>query len=334
VWIDGKLYKRHDKKKTRKGHYHGLCGALMVPCALYREAGVRNGATVVPLELDAGLMERMTPALANAVAHGYAQGPSRVVHEAMRSLHRAPPSRSTTERAATSIGAAMEDALHAIEPLIRAQEMLPEGACGISIGPDRTSVPMEEPAGPDKKPSSRTKPYVRAVPDPIEVNYRMAYVGTISVFDQDGRALVTRRYGLAGDREPMEMIDRLMADLRHMHAQEPTLPVVGLMDGSPEMWNLTRAGLRAEPSVKTWDEAIDRHHLMERLADGMRRARLNQGWRTKQLAAWSKQLDEDDGAIDEIEKYVISLRDGVYGDARVKLDEHVTFLANNKDRMR
>jgi hypothetical protein len=334
VWIDGKRYKRHDKTKLRNGHYHGLCGGLMVPCALFREADVRNGPTVVPLELDAGLMERMTPALANAVGHGYAWDPSRTTHEAMLVVHRVPPSRSTTERAAKRLGAAMEDAMDHIEPLIRVQETLPEGAVGISIGLDRTSVPMEEPASPDKKPSKRTAPYIRAVPAPIEVNYRMAYVGTLSVFDRDGRALLTRRYGIAGDRDPEELVARLQVDLRHLHAQDPSLSVVALMDGAPEMWKLVRAGLRAETSVSTWDEAIDWHHVTERFADAMRCAKLTKGWRDKQLAAWSKMLDEDDDAIDHIEQYIISLRDGACGDARVKLDDHVTFIANNKDRMR
>ena len=54
--IEGKLYRRHSKKMPH-GRYHGLCGTLMVPRALYREAGIRNGPTVVPLELDAGLVE-------------------------------------------------------------------------------------------------------------------------------------------------------------------------------------------------------------------------------------------------------------------------------------
>jgi len=167
LWIEGRHYKRHDKQKTSTVVYHGLCGPLDVARALYREAGVRNGPTVVPLELDAGLLEGMTPALAEAVAHGYAESPSRISNDYLRAAHRVPPSRSTTERAAKRLGAAMEEALDSIEPIIRAEETLPEGTCGISLGIDRTSVPMEEPAGPNKKPLTRTKPYLRAVPDPI-----------------------------------------------------------------------------------------------------------------------------------------------------------------------
>lgn len=129
-------------------------------------------------------------------------------------------------------------------------------------------------------------------------------------------------------------MDRLMADLRRHHAQDPTLQVAALMDGAPETWNLSRAALRAEPSVTTWNEGIDRHHLAERLANALREAHLTKGWREKQLEVWSTRLDEDDAAIDDIETYITSLRDGLRGEARKKLSEHVTYIANNKDRMR
>ena len=71
VRIEGIEYARHQEATVT---YHSLCGPLAVRRATYREVGEHNGATVVPLERAAGLIEGATPALAYRVALGYAQG--------------------------------------------------------------------------------------------------------------------------------------------------------------------------------------------------------------------------------------------------------------------
>jgi hypothetical protein len=58
---------------------------------------------------------------------------------------------------------------------------------------------------------ARMKPYQRAKPAPIDVNYRMAYVGTVSVIDDKGEALVTRRSAAEPDTEPEDIVNRMMA---------------------------------------------------------------------------------------------------------------------------
>lgn len=88
------------------------------------------------------------------------------------------------------------------------------------------------------------------------------------------------------------------------------------------------------PGLDGWFEAIDRHHLLERLGDALRRAGLPEPWRDKQLDDWNRELDKDDATIDRIEDYIRSLRDDLRGEARSKLSEHVVYLENNKDRMR
>ena len=59
---------------------------------------------------------------------------------------------------------------------------------------------MEEPrptgAPPTTRRKRRTTPYVRTRPAPVSVNDRMAYVGTVSVVDRAGAALVIRRYAI------------------------------------------------------------------------------------------------------------------------------------------
>jgi len=82
------------------------------------------------------------------------------------------------------------------------------------LGLDRTAVPMEEPISAGEAPATRRterqQPYVRKKPDPINVTYRMAYVGTLSFHDADGEALGTRYYTATAHESPMDQVVGLM----------------------------------------------------------------------------------------------------------------------------
>lgn len=335
VRIEGIAYARHQEGAVT---YHSLCGPLTVRRATYREVGEHNGPTVVPLDVAAGLIEGATPALAYRVALGYAQGPGRHAEEQMHADHRQPPSRSTLERLANAIGTAVTRTARRIEPLVRAAETLPAGARGVSVGIDRTTVPMEEarPAGTpsDTRRKRRTAPYVRAVPPPVDVKYRMAYVGTVSVVDAAGEALVTRRYAITGDDEPTDLVTRMMADVQRARAQAPRVRVGVIQDAAPELWTLLRDGLRAEARLRQWAEGIDRYHLNERLAEILRITEPDVTRRPPQLARWNDALDQDDGAIDRIARWVAEQISASEGDDLATLERHWTFLCNNNDRMR
>lgn len=337
VRIEGIAYGRHQEGAVT---YHSLCGplTLTVRRATYREVGEHNGPTAVALDLAAGLIEGATPALAYRVALGYAQGPGRHAEEQMHADHRQPPSRRTLERLAKAIGTAVTRTASRVEPLVRAAETLPEGARGVSVGIDRTTVPMEEErlAGspPDTRRKRRTAPYVRAVPPRVDVKYRMAYVGTVSIVEASGEALVTRRYAITGDDEPTDLVTRMMADVQRAREQAPRVRVGVIQDAAPELWTLLRGGLRAEARLRQWDEGIDRYHLNERLAEILRITEPEATRRTSQLARWNDALDQDDVAIDRIARWVAEQISAYEGDDLATLERHWTFLCNNNDRMR
>lgn len=334
--VGGVLYRRHE---SGTGHYHSLCGSVAVQRATYRRPDERNGATIVPLDLAAGLVEGATPALAYRVVLGYAQGPGRHAEEQMHADHRQPPSRSTLERLGKRIGTAARAVAPRIESLVRANEELPEGANGISVGLDRTSVPMEEirpaDAAPPERRKKRVTPYKRAVPARIDVKYRMAYVGTVSVVDKQGVALITRRYAAAAREDAKDLVTRMTADVRRAKEQAPKLPVSVVQDGAPEMWNLVRDGLKQESSVTTWRETVDRYHLNERLGGILRVTEPESAQRQETLSRWNADLDRDDKAIDRIAQEV-ALQLATTTDAAdlAILEDHWTYLRNNNDRMR
>ena len=183
------------KPHTRVGRYPGdyqtKTGPVTVERSLYREDGKRNGRTVDPVSLRAGVVEDgWLPDAAKAMAFLLQQGTSREAEKAAQQIGRLPYSRSSFERVGHAVGSLYE-ILHAEieDTLIEAYEV-PEKARSVSVGLDRVSVPMEEPK---KRPVGR--PRKDAPKKPVERNFRMAFVGTVTLNDEKGEALHTIRYG-------------------------------------------------------------------------------------------------------------------------------------------
>jgi hypothetical protein len=98
---------------------------------------------VAPME-SAGLIERATPALAHAIARGHADRHSRALHDDLLSAGHARPSRSTIDRIAIELGQKVKAAMPRIETALRRKEHVPDEARGVTVGLDRTTVPMAE----------------------------------------------------------------------------------------------------------------------------------------------------------------------------------------------
>jgi hypothetical protein len=331
VEYQGQPYRRHH---PGTGRYFSLCGDLVVTRDSYRLIGVHNGPTIIPLELEAGILGSATPELARNVAHGYGQHDMRQHGESLEKAHRLPPPRATLERMAKALAQEVIVELPRIEPKIRCLEVVPDTAQGIVVGIDRTSAPMAEPS--DKSRAPRKKPYQRRAPEPVEVNYRMAYVATVTLVDEYGEALVTRRYAIEASDSEQDMLSRAMADVRHALHRRSDLRLAVIQDGAHEMWNLVRPELNAlkdKGIVVAWYEAIDFCHLIERLGEALELIDCQS--RQWQLQGWRRSLVEDDTTIDAIASYLrFHRKDAKSPEKRKKLKEHITYIENNNDRMR
>ncbi len=320
--------------------YLSLFGELRVQRRTYREVGVRNGPTVVAVELLAGIIEGATPAFAFNVTQGYGMHDMRQHGLVLQSSHRHAPPRATLERLAKRLAERIDEQCPSIEPIVRARNPCPEGTRAISVGLDRASTPMAEPrpAGTGKKPRrSRKKPRVRAVPPPIEVNYRMAYVGTVAFLDEHGETLAVRRYAAPASSCPEDLCARMAADIEAALRRQPGSTVQVVQDGAPEMWNLMREALRPlrRPGMVTkYFEAIDLMHLFEHLSDALIARGEDEVTRARTLVDWKTGLLARDTAIDAIEADLQGNLTGLSDSARKVVSEKLTYLKNNKDRMR
>jgi len=333
VEIRGQEYRRHEAGTVQ---YYSLCGPLCVVRDTYRQVGKHNGPTVVPLELAAGIVKRATPELGRNIAHGYAEHDMRSHAELLAVAHRYAPPRATLERIAVAIAGEAQEAVAGIERTLRRSERLPVGAQAIVIGLDRGSVPMAEPRSAGAAPTKgrRKKPYERKPPEPVEVCWRMAYVGTVSIVDNNGENLLTRRYAASPAQDATVLVDRMMADVRAVLKQQPKLRVAVIQDGAPEMWNRVREGLevlKKDRLLRAWHEGVDFYHLLERLAAALEL--LGRDDRELQLRRFRTELVSSSGAIDEVEAFLRFYRHELTGETLKKYEVHLTYLRNNKDRM-
>lgn len=301
VRVDGQRYRRHAPGTIR---YHTLCGSIEIRRDTYRLVGVHNGPTVVPLELDAGILENATPALALSVVQAFAMMTLRDYEEQMRTAHRVVPSRSTLERVSKRIGKDLHEQLPVIEPVLRAEEALPKQAASISVGIDRTTIPMAEPLPQLPERWLRKRRRVRKPPPPVIVSYRMGYVATVTVNDDQGESIDCKRIGATAEEGPIEMMERLGAELERLREQRPELPIVIVQDGAPELWNLVEEWF-ANFAIPIEMKLIDRYHLFERLAQVAEVLERDQATRWKLLDEWRTALDRSNTAIKRICKYII-----------------------------
>jgi hypothetical protein len=135
------------------------------------------------------------------------------------------------------------------------------------------------------------------------VRYRMAYAGTVALTDREGTVLKSWRYANAAHEGPLQLVRRMMNDLRTALEAKPRLHVSVVQDGAPELWGVVRDALRAEPRVKHWHEAIDMYHLMERLSKALELVEPDEKKRAMQLATWKRKLLCDDGAIAHVARF-------------------------------
>lgn len=334
VLVDGERYRRHQGGEVP---YGSLCGPLVVRRFSYRRVGERNGRTVIPMELAAGIIENATPALAFSVAQGFAKHDMRSHREDLVAAHRLPPSRTTLERIAQRVGDEAGQSRARIDAYVRRDEALPEGAHALSLGLDRVAVPMEEPrpAAAPARPRRSRKPRVRKTPAPVDVNYRMAYVGTVAIVDADGEVLATRKYAIPAADDPATLVvDRMMADVVTLRRKKPSLAVGIVQDGAPEMWNLLVEGIARHGIAGPIHQAIDRYHLTERLGKALAIVEPNEAIRKRTLQEWTVDFDRRDSAIDVVQHRLIKHHAQLPPAKAAELWEHLVYLRRNKNRMR
>lgn len=302
VEIDGVAYRR--LKQRSSAEYFGMWGSYRIEEPLYRQVGVRNGPTIKPLERAAGLVtSSTTPMLARTLGELQAHMTSREATAHLHKLGLGSGERAYAAKHVRELDHHIAKRIDELELAARTDEKLPDGVASISCGMDRRSVPMEEDREAGQAPKTerraRRKPYVRKKPSPIDVNYRMVYVGTVTLVDEHGEAIRTTRHTMAAEGDPKTLATRLTAEVDDILSKQPGLPISVVQDGAAE-FEILPATLRESAAAKTaLHEHVDFHHLIEYLDKVV--ATCEPAGDPHNMRTWYRaKLLEDDRAIDNI----------------------------------
>ena len=326
VEVGGVQYRR--MKEASRGEYFARRGRVEVERHLYRQVGVHNGPTIVPLELQTGLVHgRWTPLAAVAAAHLLQDEPSRDAVATCEALGVMPYSRSSLARTGEEIGSRWEEFRWLGEDHLVNSLAIPDDATVISLSADRVSLPMVE---------LRRDEHGNVLEDDkgqplIEVNFRMAFCGVWSLHDAEGEPLLTTRYGRMPHEGHAPIEESLRGDLEAVLLERPDLTCVGVADGAPEMQLLlTRVFQGAgRPDAPV---SVDFWHLVEKLSGAVR----STGREPKEhLPEFRRTLKEEDAGVERVEMRLRTWRLD-YSDDEVPEDlaAALTYIDNNRDRMR
>ena len=322
VEVDGKSWRR--LHPTAAETYSTLRGEVRVERGLYRQEGNPEGATVVPMERRAGIVEgRYTPAAARAVATVFQAMPSRDAELLCQVLGILPYSRAAQHRTAVDIGERWETIHERAEAEIGEAMDIPAAAAAVSLSVDRISLPMSEP-----RPLT-AEDIAAGIRNPIAVNWRMAFTAAIVLYDRDANPLTTIRYAHVPTSGASTIEASLRRDVATLVRRRPGLRVATVADGAPEMQSILD---RATSGVPVTARMVDFWHFAECLAGAIRSMG---AYVDDQLGDWKELLLERDDAVEAIEA---TLREwaGEYetGKEPGPLHAALTYIANHRDRLR
>jgi len=337
VEVGGQLYRRLEQPSSAT--YHGCWGPHVVEEPLYRLVGQHNGPTIKPIELRAGIVHGMLPDLARMVGKLSAEQTSRQLEGTLETVRLVAPSRACIEKRVKAMAAEMGEQVEKLEEAARAAELLSEPVAAVSCGMDRGAVRMVEPLDPAEAPSrERREPYQRTPPPPCELHYRMAWNGSVTLYDIVGKPLHTFRYAAEADADPTELARRISADVACVQRQYPFADVHCIQDAAPELRVLPETLARMLPPNVTMHriDLVDFEHLMGYLEDVVDACEppgdprgLKEWYRTELLT--------DDGAIDRIWRKLRDLGKSLPVSARKRrkpVAAALSYIRTRKDRMR
>ena len=337
VDVDDKTYRRLAQRSSAT--YMGRWGPHRIEEALYREVGVRNGPTIKPIELRAGMIEHMTPDLARMVGELSAADSSRQLERTLRATGYAAPSRSFLEKRTKTMAGEIAANAAELEKRARTSEEIPANVAAVSCGLDRMSVRMSEPVsaqGEEVRRATRTEPYERTPPPLKNHSYRKAWVGSMTLYDAEGTELRTLRYGTEASADQNLLADRVAADVGAVLRAHPGLPLHCIQDAAPELRALPEALTRALPANTNAVELVDLEHVMgylEAVVNACEPEGDPHDWK-----GWYRgQLLRDDRAIERIMDKLRRLATTLPGKrtkARTAVAEALRYIRTRKDKMR
>lgn len=307
--VDGACHYRMSKPVEKT--YHTQRGEVRLARHVYRPSGEHNGAIVCPLEARVGMVHgEWTPGCAEAMAYIAQELPERAASKVAQKLGAMAYSFNSFKRVARTLGARWEADRDQYEEATIQAFKIPDAAARLAVSIDRVSLLIDE----EQK-----------------LNWRMAYCGTLTLYDGTGEPLKTLRYGRMPGEGAHILREQMKWDVAAIGGRREDLEVVTLSDGAAELCNILDADY---PEAARY---IDYYHVVEKLSAALT-AFCNKRSTSKKakelLAKWKTELLNTPNAIENIERTIkrwraVNLEVG----GQKPVHQALTYIANHKAQM-
>ncbi len=229
----------------------------------------------------------------------------------------------------------------------------------VSCGLDRMAVRMDEPLSPARAAAKlelgdhrKKKVYKRKAPPAAEYNWRMMWVGSVTLYDGEGKSFRTIRYAEDASQESDGVVRRVLADVEALVERYPGTPVVCVQDGAKDLVPLPvalRKKFSGRPLEGLPDELVhfatndgvyeqtDFHHLIAYL-DAVVSACEPPGDPHHKAKKYRTELLSADDAIDRIyrglRRYRARLPERAKTSDALALDSAISYIKPRRSSMR
>ena len=319
VVIAGQRYWEAVRSEQR---YMTIFGHVVVERGVHRS--VRNGPTVCPLELRAGMVEGFwTPHAAKLSALCVSDTTPYRAEGFFAELGMMRPSRSSLDRLPKALNERWDANREGYEAQLRASEQIPTNAVAVAISLDGVMAPMRDSGKAEKKAEARRN----GRPDKGPAGYREVACGALSFYDQEGNRLLTRRLARMPEAKQKTLKDQLRAELEHVRAERPDLIFVAVADGAANNWRFLK-------ELGCTIETVDFYHAVEHLKLAVDAAMGASSLKTQaKFEQLRKVLLEQPGGVDIVIKELKRLRRPRTGTSR-DYRSGVNYFERHRGRMR
>jgi len=237
--------------------YFSAAGPIRVERSLYstRQDGER---AICPLELRAGMVEgRWTPLAAKQAMWVVAHLTPKDGEALFAMLGGMNPSKSSLDRLPKELGERWEKGRETFEASLREGEDIPKDAVTVAVSLDGVMVPMKD-GERDKK---RAKAAAAGKRTRGPAGNREVGCGTLTLYDEEGEPLVTRRMGRMPESKKVTLKEMLRRELSSVLEKGPDLKLVKAADGAKDNWTFLSNELLPGQGI----EVVDFFHAIEHL---------------------------------------------------------------------
>ena len=290
---DVTLYSKGKEPKKYQTPY----GDVQVERHVYQTS--RGGKTHCPLENDARIIVTSTPRFAKQISYKYAQCSSGKVVKDLKENHGRCVSRCFVQDVADAVGGI---ALAKEESWKFSPPRLTREVSTIGIGVDGTCMLM------------------------CEEGYKVAMVGTISLYDKEGERMHTTYIGATPENGKRTFFDRMQREIERTKALYPDVRTMGIADGAAENWTFLES--------HTNEQVLDFWHAVGYMRKAVKAVSRKQKEREAWLDDRCHRLKHRQGAAKRLLGEMQSI-DGskLSGPVRTGLNEAITYFRNHIHQM-